>query len=609
MCGIYGLINFNDKPIEKELLFAMGDKMIHRGPDGEGYITFDKIGIGMRRLAIIDPSGGQQPISNEDETIYIVLNGEIYNHTELRNELLQRGHRFKTKSDVECVIHLYEELGTACINRLNGMFAFALFDKKQNRLWLARDRLGIKPLFYLKSDKQFIFSSDLNAIKTIKNVTVKEEALIKYLGFSYVPEPETIYHDVYKLGCGEQITIENSNFKHSSYWTPHVSSTFVGSIQEATSKLEAILFESSKLQIRSDVPIGVFLSGGIDSSAIAAFVAKLNTQNAIKTFTVNFLGKRGQDSKYAKIIADTIEAKHNVIELDSSNLALALDELLPLMDEPLSDSAIVPTYIISKYAKKKGIKVLLSGAGGDEVFGGYKRHFPMRFGSAAWIAQHKLIRNLFKIITKYSHPHLSRRLASPARNFAISISGANLELLSEAFNNNEHFHKLLLNFEKIFYDASSPKIIDRMRLDLQTYLPNNIMSLTDKATMAASVEGRVPLLDHRLVEFAFSLPSDFNPLWGKDKGLFKNLLINHLPKEILNRKKEGFSAPMNNWVESDPKIISEELLGNTTPILKNLLNFKIIENWLKNPKKRHVAGDTIFSIYILNKWLSLKTNL
>ena len=196
MCGIYGLINFNGKPVEKELLFSMGDKMIHRGPDGEGYITFDNIGIGMRRLAIIDPSGGQQPISNEDKSIYIVLNGEIYNHTELRNELLKRGHQFKTKSDVECVVHLYEEFGTACINQLNGMFAFALYDKKQNCLWLARDRLGIKPLFYLKRDKQFIFSSDLNAIKTIKNVKVKEEALIKYLGFSYIPEPETIYNNV-----------------------------------------------------------------------------------------------------------------------------------------------------------------------------------------------------------------------------------------------------------------------------------------------------------------------------------------------------------------------------------------------------------------------------
>ena len=608
MCGIYGIINFNGKPVRKELLFAMGEKMRHRGPDGEGHIIFDKIGIGMRRLAIIDPSGGQQPISNEDGSIYIILNGEIYNHTELRSELLLRGHQFKTKSDVECVVHLYEEMGTACINRLNGMFAFALFDKKQNRLWLARDRLGIKPLFYSKTDKQFVFSSDLNAIKIIKNVKVKEEALIKYLGFSYVPEPETIYHNVYKLGCAEQIIIENSNFKLSSYWSPFNTSPFLGSIREATSRLETIIVESSKLQMRSDVPIGVFLSGGIDSSAIAAFVARLNTQNTIKTFTINFLGKEGQDSKYAKIIADSINAKHETIDVNSSNLALALDELLPFMDEPLSDSAIVPTYMISKYAREKGIKVLLSGAGGDEVFGGYKRHFPMRFGSAAWIAQHKLVRNLFKIITKYSYPHLSWRLASPARNFGISISGANLEFLNKAFNNNEYFNKLLSNYENIFYEAISTKIIDRMRLDLQTYLPNNIMSLTDKATMAASVEGRVPLLDHHLVEFAFSLPSNFNPLGGKDKGLFKKLLLNRLPKEILNRKKEGFNAPMNNWVESDPSIIREELLGNTSPILKNLLNFKIIENWLQNSKKRQFAGDTIFSIYILNKWLSLKTN-
>ena len=518
MCGIYGIVNFNGKPVRKELLFAMGEKMRHRGPDGEGHIIFDKIGIGMRRLAIIDPSGGQQPISNEDGSIYIILNGEIYNHTELRSELLLRGHQFRTKSDVECVVHLYEEMGTACINRLNGMFAFALFDKKQNRLWLARDRLGIKPLFYSKTDEQFVFSSDLNAIKKIKNVKVKEEALIKYLGFSYVPEPETIYHNVCKLGCAEQIIIENSNLKLSSYWPPFNTSPFFGSIQEATSRLETIIVESSKLQIRSDVPIGVFLSGGIDSSLIVPFVARLNTRDTIKTFTINFLGKESQDSKYAKIIADSINAKHETIDVNSSNLAHALDELLPFMDEPLSDSAIVPTYMISKHAKEKGIKVLLSGAGGDEVFGGYKRHFPMRFGSAAWIAQHKLVRNLFKIITKYSHPHLSWRLASPfARNFGISISGANLEFLNKAFNNSENFHNLLSSYENMFYEAISTKIIDRMRLDLQTYLPNNIMSLTDKGSFS---RGSCPLLDHRLVEFAFSLPSDFNPLGGKDKGLF-----------------------------------------------------------------------------------------
>lgn len=606
MCGIYGAINFDGKPVAKETLSTMGNQMLHRGPDGEGNLIAGPIGIGMRRLAIIDPIGGEQPISNEDGSIHIILNGEIYNHKELRNELIQRGHRFKTQSDVECVVHLYEEFGTACLNRLNGMFAFALFDTNYNRLWLVRDRLGIKPLFYRKTIKQFIFSSDLNSLRAVTDVEINESSLIKYLGFSYVPEPETIYQDVKKLGCGEQIIIENSNFQLTRYWTPFASSPFEGTIKEATTRLEEILTNAAEIQIRSDVPLGIFLSGGVDSSALAAYVANLNGADTLKTFTIDFLGKGGQDTKYSKIMAESIGAEHNVIEVNSSNLASALDELLSVVDEPLSDSAIVPTYMLSKYAREQGIKVLLSGAGGDEVFGGYSRHFPKRLGSAAWLAQSKLARGVFNIFARQNRPNLAWRFATPARNFGISISGTNLELLNQSLNYHEHFDDLLNQYEQVFYDANSLISLDRMNLDLQNYLPNNILALTDKATMAASVEGRVPLLDHRLVEFAFSLPSTLNPLDGKDKGLFKKILKNHLPKEVLTRKKEGFNAPMNEWVERDPHAIREEILGNTAPILKNIFKIKVLEDWLQNPKTRYIAGDTIFSIYLLNKWLCLQ---
>ena len=291
---------------------------------------------------------------------------------------------------------------------------------------------------------------------------------------------------------------------------------------------------------------------------------------------------------------------------NSSNLASALNDLLSVVDEPLSDSAIVPTYMLSKYAREQGIKVLLSGAGGDEVFGGYSRHFPKRLGSAAWLAQSKLAGGIFNIFARQNRPHLAWRFASPARNFGISISGTNLELLNQSLNNHQHFDDLLNQYEQVFYDANSLISLDCMNLDLQNYLPNNILALTDKATMAASVEGRVPLLDHRLVEFAFSLPSSLNPLDGKEKGLFKKILKKYLPKEVLTRKKEGFNAPMNEWVERDPHAIREEILGNTDPILKNVFKIKVLEDWLQNPKTRHVAGDTIFSIYLLNKWLCLQ---
>lgn len=605
MCGIFGIIHFDGKPVRSESLSLMGSRMLHRGPDDEGHWISGPVGIGMRRLSIIDPVGGHQPISNEDDSIHIVLNGEIYNYLELRDELVQRGHQFKTHSDVEVVLHLYEDLGPACLERLNGMFGIALFDQNCKRLWLARDRLGIKPLFYSLLPNGLAFASDLSALAAATGAQIDQTALSAYLGFSYIPEPDTIYCDIKKLRIAEQMVIENGKVRKTRYWTPNVGFPFKGSVDQAVSQLEELLLDSARLQLRSDVPVGVFLSGGIDSSAVAALAANLNGAEAVKTFTIDFTGKGGQDAVYAQMVAQRLGAEHHVIEVDAAKQTHALDELLAVVDEPMSDSAIVPTYILSQYARACGVKVLLSGAGGDELFGGYGRHFPGRFGSAAWFAQNPLARGLFRSVARLTHPHLARRVTSPASDFAVAISGTNLEFLHHGLRDRAEFNGLLARYEQAFCAAYSATPMDRMRLDMEDYLPNNVLSLTDKATMAASVEGRVPLLDHRIVEFAFSLPAVLNPLGGQDKGLFKRALGRYVPREVLGRSKEGFNAPMHAWVERDPKVIKDELLGQAVPALNDLVDLKVVETWIETPKRRRQAGESLFSLYILNRWLRI----
>lgn len=605
MCGIFGIIHFDGKPVAKELLSLMGSRMRHRGPDDEGHWLDGPVGIGMRRLSIIDLGGGHQPISNEDGTIHIVLNGEIYNYRELREELVQRGHLFKTHSDVECVLHLYEEMGPACLERLNGMFAIALYDQNRQRLWLARDRLGIKPLFYQLLPNGLAFASDLASLVAVTGARIDHTALVSYLGFSYIPEPDTIYHGVKKLGIAEQMIIENGRLNCSRYWRLDALPRFQGNVEQAAARLEELLLDAASLELRSDVPVGIFLSGGVDSSAVAALAAHVNGAEAVKTFTIDFAGKGGQDAAFAQMVAQRLGAEHHVIQVDAAEQARALDELLAVLDEPMSDSAIVPTYLLSQQARERGVKVLLSGAGGDEVFGGYSRHFPNRVGSAAWIAKNPAARALFRLGARVPRPHLAWRMASPARDFAVAISGANLAFLHRALRDGSQFDALLDRYEHDFGAARSTAPLDRMRLDVDNYLPNNVLALTDKATMAASVEGRVPLLDHRIVEFAYSLPADLNPLGGQDKGLFKRVLERYVPREVLDRGKEGFNAPMHAWVERDPKAIRDELLGQATPSLKDLVDLRVVESWLGTSERRRPAGESLYALYLLNRWLRI----
>ena len=591
--------------VDAKVTRLLADRMIHRGPDDEGVKRERFWSIGMRRLSIIDLAGGQQPISNEDDTIHLVFNGEIYNYRELRAELLARGHRFKTNSDVEMLLHLYEDCGREAIHRLNGMFAFALFDTRDESLWVARDRLGIKPLYFWCKDGDFAFSSELSGLAECVTASFSPGSLVDYLGYSYIPAPQTAYEGILKLRPGEEIRVNRSGIQSRFYWRPGMTENFGGSSGEAAEALDALLKDSVRLQLISDVPLGLLLSGGVDSSAIASYAAELGGGIPLRTFTINFEGKRGSDSSFAGMVSRQLGTEHTLVTIESEDQFNALGELIELMDEPMSDSAIVPTYLISKAARDKGIKVLLSGAGGDEIFGGYPRHFPGRWFTAAWFATLPLpMRFVASQLLGLMNPALGIRLRHPARNFAVNISGANFQLLSQGLRSDGQFDRLLARIEDDFSDAGAQRAYPLMMLDVNDYLPNNILTLTDKATMAASIEGRVPLLDHRIVEFAFSLPESMNLLRGGQKGLFKQILRNRLPAELLNREKEGFNAPIHEWVERWPDRLRDGLLGNFSSVLAEIVDRRSVERWLADPRLRRRGGSSLYALYVLNHWLN-----
>jgi len=605
MCGIFGLIKKDAGQIDGALTRLLADRMHHRGPDDEGVVENGFWAIGMRRLSIIDLEGGHQPIANEEGTIHIVCNGEIYNFRALREEMESRGHRFRTHSDVEVILHLYEDHGRACIQQLNGMFAFALFDTRDQSLWLARDRLGIKPLYYGWRGDDFGFSSELSGLADALGAPISQSALVEYLGYSYVPAPNTAYEGILKLFPGEEMVLTPEGARHNRYWTPTISGPLECDLDSAVKRLDELLHDAVAMQLVSDVPLGVFLSGGVDSSAIAAYAADLTGDIPLETFTIDFEGKEGSDARFAAQVSQQLNTHHHVVTVNAEDQFAALGELITLMDEPMSDSAIVPTYMLSKAARQSGMKVLLSGAGGDEIFGGYPRHTPGKIFSADWFSRlPQPLRALATFGLGMHNPALRTRLHRPARNFAVNISGANFAFLSESLRPPEALDELLQKVDIGFRDATSRDPYPLMMLDINDYLPNNVLTLSDKATMAASVEGRVPLLDHRIVEFAFSQPPAVNLYQGEQKGLFKKTLQGRLSEELLYRKKEGFNAPIHHWVERWPDRLRDELLGRTSAVLADLVGMNRVEAWLGDAKLRRRGGTSLYALFVLNCWLN-----
>ncbi len=613
MCGINGVFRFDGEAVGREELEVMNNLMAHRGPDDEGYYLKDNIGLAMRRLAIIDLEGGHQPIFNENNRYCVVLNGEIFNYKELREELQEKGHRFRTNSDTEVFPHLYEDYGEECLKFLNGMFVFALWDSLKKELFLARDRLGVKSLYYLYSPKYFAFASELKSIIKILPFSkeVDEKSFLMYLLLLYVPSPKSIIKNVLKLEPACYLKIKNNgNIEKKQYWDVTKFNTFVDPKEEdCQEKLLAMLRDSVSLQMRSDVPLGTFLSGGIDSSCVVSLLAS-QVDEPVRTFSVGYEGHHIDERPYARIVAERFNTDHSELWLRAEDVVKQLPRIVWYMDEPLADSAMIPTFLLSEMAREKGVKVILNGTGGDEIFGGYTRYAPNKWERQLVNNMPMAWRKLLAGVLRLGGITSAWRMQDPMLDHFLQISGV-FPLLAQLMSSKVSMNKLVsemhICFDNLCNGTDWYKRPDKqMYFDLKTYLAGDLLQLLDKMTMGASIEGRVPLLDHRLVELMFSLPERYKVNNGETKYLIKRALKNNLPDDVLFRRKEGFGGPVDNWItcnmiENLPELTQDK----SSSFLKEYLNMDWSEISRRIPAFKGCGLQLLFSLIVFDLWYKI----
>lgn len=577
MCGICGLATTSPTDtVEASHLALMCRTIIHRGPDDEGLFTAATVGLGVRRLSIIDVEGGHQPLSNEDQTVWVAHNGEIYNFPELRRELMVRGHAFRTRTDTETIVHSYEEWGEDFVHRLRGMFAFALWDATERKLLLVRDRLGVKPLYYTQlEDGSLVFGSELKAVIAHPRVDRKleERALDFYLTLEYIPAPLSIFKGIFKLPAGSFLRYRNGRLEIKKYWdiSPRLdtaSGLEKKNLSSITDELYVRLKEAVKLRLISDVPLGAFLSGGIDSSAIVGFMRELGA-SPLRTFSIGFEEVSYNELKHARRIAAAFETEHEEFLLEPKALELT-EKLIRHLDEPFGDFSIFPTYLVSQMARSR-VKVILSGDGGDEIFGGYEHYQAEKL--ARGLASRALGPPLSSLVNCLPPSGKKKGFWNKLQRFLLGLE-KNPELrhlrwmtfLSPGEKARLYGHDLLARlggirevhqlspFREIFATLPSfDPVNSELYLDLKTYLADDIMVKVDRMSMAASLEAREPLLDHELVDFVFRLPGRFKLNGLTTKWVFKKTMERLLPRENIYRAKEGFSIPIKHWLRGELK--------------------------------------------------------
>jgi len=577
MCGIYGMLHLDGAPAAADALRPMARLTVHRGPDDEGVYADGPLAFGMRRLSIIDVAGGHQPLSNEDGTLSLIANGEIYNYQALRSELTAQGHRFRTASDCETIVHLYEQHGDAFVERLNGMFAFALWDARRQRLLLGRDRLGIKPLYLWNDGRRLIFASEAKAILALPGMSAELDpaALSAYLMLGYVPAPQSIFRGLRKLAPATVLSAERGQVGERRYWRVPAEIDRTPSEEEWIERVRARLEQSVRMQMVSDVPIGAFLSGGVDSSAVVAFMSAASDR-PVKTYAIGFGGGAAEDYynelPYARKVAQRFGTDHHEILVRPDVTAL-LPKLLWQMDEPIADTAFITTYLVSQFARRD-VTVILSGVGGDELFGGYRRYL----GSHYQAYFDRLPTGLRRAASALGEKLPGDR-HSPLLN-ALRLAKGFLSTAGLPFDEryrsyvevfpDDAARALLRHARNDEHDAladafaaatSSDELNQMLSVDAQTQLPDDLLLLTDKMSMAVSLECRVPLLDHELVELAARMPQEVKIRGGRLKHALKASLANVLPPDILERKKRGFGTPMGAWLKGDLAPLMRELLS------------------------------------------------
>jgi asparagine synthase (glutamine-hydrolysing) len=622
MCGIHGVLHFDGAPTSATTLERMGAVTRHRGPDDAGAYVDGPIAIGMRRLSVIDVAGGHQPLSNEDGTLWLVANGEIYNYRELSSELRAQGHRLRTGSDCETLLHLYEQHGDDLLSRVNGMFAFALWDSRRRRLVLGRDRLGIKPLYVRADGRRLVFASEAKAILEIPGVHVEldTEVLPSFLALGYVPAPRSMFRGIRKLPPATLLVAEDGRITERRYWrVPERVETGVSDSEWAHRVLSA-LDACVERQMVSDVPIGAFLSGGIDSSAVVAMMAR-HSDRPVKTYAIGFEGGRAEafynELPFARRIASQFRTDHHEIMVRPDVVEL-LPRLLWHMDEPIADSALLTTYLVSQFARRE-VTVILSGVGGDELFGGYRRylgnHYQRRFGRLP-PALRRIMVAAGERLPRDRHSSLLNTMRL-ARGFLTSSDlplEARYRSYVEVFDD-PAIAELLVTppatpFDPLrpaFSDAGSTDDLNRLlAVDAATQLPDDLLLLTDKASMAVSLECRVPLLDHTLVELAATIPEDVKLRGGKLKHVMKHALADVLPKDVLERKKRGFGTPMGAWFRESLSPMLRSLLSRQSVERRGLFDPAVIDRLIDAHHMRRLDGtDRLLALLNLEIWCRL----
>jgi len=611
MCGIAGILSLDGKPVLREELGWMCDAIAHRGPDDEGYYWRSNIGLGMRRLSIIDLSTGHQPVGNEDGSVWVVFNGEIYNFKELRGGLEQRGHRFYTATDTETIVHLYEEHGARCVEEMSGMFSFALWDERRKQLLLARDRLGIKPLYYAEIGGRLLFASELKSLLELPEVerALNWRAVSHLFSFLYTPSSESIIHDVHKLEPGNiLIASPGRPVRTERYWNLEFKPEYGKTEDYFVEGLRGLLEQSVRSHLVSDVPLGAFLSGGIDSSTVVATAARM-TPNPLKTFSIGFPEAEFNELKYARQVAKKFKTDHVELVLEPDVLRV-IDDLAWHLDEPFGDSSAIPTYMVSKLASEH-VTVVLSGDGGDELFAGYQKYLveekERRYGLVP-----APVRRIFGALSGAMPEGMK------GRNFLrhFSLDGAERYLDASTVFRTEEKRKLFRPevFELISDHApwlalaehlgkeGAPRLSALQYLDLKSYLPLDILTKVDRMSMAHSLEARVPLLDHKLVEFAASIPPELQLRNGTTKYILKRAMTGILPDEIIRRPKHGFAVPLGRWFRGKLGPFVRDLLFSQQSRRRAMFSTDYIEQLLRLNESGRDLDLQLWSLISFELW-------
>lgn len=597
MCGIVGYVK-NSGDAGRSVLERMNAAIAHRGPDDDGFFLDGPAAIAMRRLSIIDVAGGKQPIYNEDRSKWIVFNGEIYNFQEIRDGLEERGHRFYTKSDTETVVHLYDEYGTACVEHLRGMFAFAIWDAREKSLFLARDRVGKKPLLYSHQvSGDLIFGSEFQALLAHPDVSreVDTAAIDNYLSFLCVPAPQTAFKSIRKLEPGHWLKWNDGRIETQRYWLPEFSKKIKITEEEAVEETTSQLREATRLRLISEVPLGAFLSGGVDSSIVVALMAEL-TDRPVKTFSIGFEEQDFSELKYARRVAEHVGAEYNEFIVRPN----ALDVLPVLVDhygEPYADSSAIPTYYVAKETRKH-VTVALNGDGGDESFAGYERYAAMKLAedyqripgvlrksliekAVSFLPSSELkrsrVRDLKRFLRAAELPKTERYL----RWVSAFDGSGKTDIYTDEFSREVSGESSSHVLDEWFAKANGSGIVDAALLtDQMTYLPNDLLVKVDIATMANSLEARSPFLDHKVIEFAASLPAGMKMRGLQTKSLLKKVAARLVPRDVVYRRKMGFGVPIGKWFRGEMKDFVTEVLLSEKSLTRGIIRPDVLRRYV-----------------------------